>query len=438
MPATPSTRASAPIDLSYRIGEARISASDVQFQAVLAHAYGGRPPVRPRCLCTPEGAEMYITRIGATFYLKRMPGQGSAHAWRCPSFEPPALLSGLGQVLGEAIQEDPADGVTALKLGFSLTRHGRRPPDPPSEAEDASATGSRARLSLRGLLHFLWEDAGFNAWSPAMAGKRNWAVIRKYLLASADKKRCRDGALTQWLYLPEVWDETQRVAIATRRRGLFLSIATARRATRKLLLLLGEVRLLEPGRYGHRLVVKHAPDVDFSIDDDLYASLRRRFATEISTWEAAADAPARPGHLIVLATFSVAASGRPALEEAILMWVTSNWIPVEDAFDAEVVGRLTADGRRFTRCLRYNLPRSAPTACAVSTDLHGPVVHYILRPDAEEHHARLEALIADSGLAAWVWRPAEGPPPPIGAEAGNALARAPASSATAFDPFAGH
>jgi Protein of unknown function (DUF1173) len=37
------------------------------------------------------------------------------------------------------------------------------------------------KLSLRGTLHYLWEQAGFNKWSPGMAGKRNWFVIRKYL-----------------------------------------------------------------------------------------------------------------------------------------------------------------------------------------------------------------------------------------------------------------
>lgn len=80
---------------------------------------------RPHCLCLgslePEGIEMYVARLGGGFIVKRMPNTGSYHAPDCPSYEPPAEFSGLGQVLGSAITENPATGETALKLGFSLS-----------------------------------------------------------------------------------------------------------------------------------------------------------------------------------------------------------------------------------------------------------------------------------------------------------------------------
>nr|WP_231711623.1 DUF1173 family protein [Xanthobacter dioxanivorans] len=43
-----------------------------------------------------------------------------------------------------------------------------------------------SRLSLRALLHYLWEQAEFNRWRPAMTGRRNWAVLRKFLLEAAE------------------------------------------------------------------------------------------------------------------------------------------------------------------------------------------------------------------------------------------------------------
>jgi len=55
---------------------------------------------------------MYVARLGEGFIVKRMPDTGSHHAPDCPSYEPPAELSGLGQVLGSAITEDPATGET--------------------------------------------------------------------------------------------------------------------------------------------------------------------------------------------------------------------------------------------------------------------------------------------------------------------------------------
>jgi hypothetical protein len=40
-------------------------------------------------------------------------------------------------------------------------------------------------MSLRALLHFLYERAGFNRWYPAMEGRRNQGVLHKYLCEAA-------------------------------------------------------------------------------------------------------------------------------------------------------------------------------------------------------------------------------------------------------------
>ena len=69
-----------------------------------------------------RGIEMYVARLGYGFIVKRMPSTGSQHAPDCPSYEPPAEFSGLGQVLGSAITEDPATGETTLKLDFSMSK----------------------------------------------------------------------------------------------------------------------------------------------------------------------------------------------------------------------------------------------------------------------------------------------------------------------------
>ena len=41
-------------------------------------------------------------------------------------------------------------------------------------------------MSLHALMHFLFERAGFNRWSPAMEGKRNQGVLHKYLMNAAE------------------------------------------------------------------------------------------------------------------------------------------------------------------------------------------------------------------------------------------------------------
>lgn len=425
----------------YLVAGQRLSAGDPVLQAYLEAAYRERSLVaRPRCLCTASGAEMYVTRIGGAFHLKRMPGHGVDHAWSCASYAPPVDLSGLGQVLGAAIQEDLLDGTTSLKLGFSLAKVGRRSPALAETSEADAATSSGARLSLRGLLHYLWEEAGFNSWSPAMSGKRSWPVMRKYLLAGVERKRCRGAPLSESLFIPEPWDEARKDEIAARRRALFLTVASVRKTPRKLMLLLGEVRLIEPARYGHRLIVKHAPDVEFGLDDVLVAAMKRRFETELATWEAQLPGRDRAGHLMVFGTFSVGLSGRPAMEELVLMSTSRQWIPVDDAFDGELVERLTSAGYRFTRCLRYNLPSTKPLACAIVPEsTPEPTALYLVRPGvAETYEQLLDQIAQGSGMQSWIWRPGEGAMPDLPAR-GHPNPRRPQPSTEPaggdFDPF---
>ena len=93
--------------------------------------------LRPSCLCQGSGVPMYIAQLGEHLVLKRMPNSGKVHAPDCDSFEPPPELSGLGQVMGSAIREDPDAGLTTLKLDFSLTKAPGRAAPVPGEAAPA-------------------------------------------------------------------------------------------------------------------------------------------------------------------------------------------------------------------------------------------------------------------------------------------------------------
>ncbi len=108
---------------------------------------------RPRCLCLVEGVEMYVARLAGTsdgFIVKRMPDTGSHHAPDCPSYEPPAESSGLGQVLGSAISEDPATGETTLKLDFPLSKMAGRSTMPAAgEASDSVASRRHEAVAAR-------------------------------------------------------------------------------------------------------------------------------------------------------------------------------------------------------------------------------------------------------------------------------------------------
>ena len=82
----------------YEIAGRRFEIGSRGFAEAIADAHAAHQ--RPRCMCLVEGVEMYVARLGDGYIVKRMPDTGSHHAPDCPSYEPPAESSGLGQVLG--------------------------------------------------------------------------------------------------------------------------------------------------------------------------------------------------------------------------------------------------------------------------------------------------------------------------------------------------
>jgi Protein of unknown function (DUF1173) len=290
-------------------------------------------------------------------------------------------LSGLGQMLGTAISENPVTGETALKLGFSMSKMGGRAtiPAPGSPSDSVACDGTK--LSLRGLLHYLWDQADLTRWQPGFAGKRSWGTVRRHLLLAAE----------------------QRDAISTRRIGQWGLAVAAPGKPQNLMLLVAEVKEIVPARYGFKAVIKHVPDQAFALDEQLYRRLGRRFETELALWGSAGNV-----HMIAIATFGVSNAGIPVIAEMSLMPVTPQWLPIEDSFDRQLVDRLVSDGRSFIKGLRYNLPLGHLFASATLTDADGSAPMLFIAPrgfDESELIRSSKELAIGSGSACWVWVP---------------------------------
>jgi hypothetical protein len=242
----------------YQIDGQSIHSDDPAFPELLASIYCSR--ARPLCLCRTPGIEMYVAKVDEKYLIKRMPNSGSGHAPVCDSYEPPPELSGLGQVIGSAIQENPDEGTTALKFDFALSKGASRSAPAPSGKETDSVKTDGNKLTLRGTLHYLWDEAGFNRWAPTMAGKRSWYVIRKYLLQAAEDKTAKGASLAGMLYMPESFNAEKKNEITQRRLAQMMRIATPEKGARRLMLVVGEVKELAQSRYGHKIVLKHLPD----------------------------------------------------------------------------------------------------------------------------------------------------------------------------------
>lgn len=392
----------------YQLDAVVTDSADADFSAALARVHG--TAVRPLCMCRNPGVEMYVAKINGGFFIKRMPSTGGNHAASCESYEPPPELSGLGQVAGSAIQEDPDSGTTALKFDFSLSKAAGRAAPTPSGKEPDSVKTDGNKLSLRGTLHYLWEEAGFNRWAPKMAGRRSWSVIRKYLLQSASDKTAKGTSLAELMYMPEPFAAEHKDAIAQRRLAQLGKCAAAEKGARRLMLVIGDVKEFAVARYGHKVVLKHAPDFHLMLADDIYKRIFKRFAVELELWNLL-----DVSHLVLIGTMSIGPTGVASLEEAALMCVSENWIPFESTADKMVLDALTAQGLRFMKGMRYNLSSTRPLACAVATDtVPHPTAMYVLPVSASEDYiATMDALIAESSLASWVWRVGDEPMPAL-------------------------
>ncbi len=388
----------------YELGGRRFEIGARGFADAVADAHAAHQ--RPRCMCLVEGVEMYVARLGDGFIVKRLPDTGSHHAPDCPSYEPPAEFSGLGQVLGSAITEDPATGETTLKLDFPLARMPGRSIMPPAGDASDSVSSSGTKLSLRGLLHYLWDQAELTRWHPGFAGKRSWATVRRKLVQAALHKSTRGHSLSSRLYLPEPFSVDERDAINARRLAQWQQAAATPGKPQNLMLLMGEVKEIMPARYGFKAVVKHMPDQAFAIDEQLYRRLGQRFEPELALWGASDDI-----HMVMIATFGVGSGGVPAIHELCLMPATRQWLPVADGFEKQLLDRLVGENRSFVKGLHYNLGRGDRIASAVLTDCEGsPPMLFIRSADADESSPGPETNAAGD-TPAWTWRRSGEPMP---------------------------
>ena len=380
---------------SYRVGKVTIASGSPDFEDEIASAHSDK--IRPLCLCQRQGIETYIARLDDKHIVKRMPGTGSQHDSACEHFEPPASLSGLGDVMGKAIQNQ-TDGTSVLKLDFSLTRSGGRAAPKPSENPGATVKSDASKLTLLGLLHYLWHEADLHRWAASFRGKRNWRVVRSRLLDAASHKMSKKMPLLDRLYIPEPFFADHAEDIDLRRSSFLRRFRSSDPKKRELILIVAEVKSMEPARYGTKIVVKHAPRFSIFLDDKAHAQVKKKFSAEIAINEAN-----ETSHLMMIATASVNEANAAVIEEIGLMLVNSDWLPVESIEEFSLLETLTTDSRSFLKGLRFNV-RDRPLASALLTDTKPPVGLYLVPPDEDAAFAGIiDELSAQTGIKAWKW-----------------------------------
>jgi len=374
-----------------------IGADDPQLQEALAYVYD--TPERPRCLCVPGGVEMYVARH-RQFVVKRMPDSGSAHHPGCPSYEPEIQQSGLGELVGEAVLETEP-GRVELRVDFPWTRVIGRgvPRGEPQQVSEVAVP--RRRMSLRAVMHFLFERAGFNRWSPAMAGKRNQRVLRKYLLEAAEEIMVKGVPLAERLYVPEPFSESAKAEAAQRRREK-LAVLRPHDGQSPLALVLGEFKASELAGQDHRVWIRHMPDAPLLIAGRSWERIERVFAPLFEARDADTGHPVR---LVLAALIRARRESTYEIDAASLMLTSEQWIPIEGVHELPLIDALIRQHRRFVKPLRYDARSVAAFPNALLLDA-GPApvpLHVISAFMEPKEWAAKEKTISVGGQDAWVW-----------------------------------
>lgn len=385
-------------------------AEDDGLQGALARVHDS--PSRPRCLCVPGGVEMYVAHH-RQYLAKRMPDTGDRHHPSCPSYEPGPAASGLGELLGEAvIQIDPVR--VELRVEFPwVHRPGRSSVlGVGQEAQPAQETSRpRRHLSLRALMHFLFERAGFNRWSPAMAGKRNQAVLHKYLMQAAEDVLVKGDPLTSRLYVPEAFNAERKAELADRRRAR-LAVLQSEDGGKSMAVVIGEFKGSEPALTGQRIWIRHMSDAPLLADAGTWARVQRRFASLFEARDADGGAGLR---VMMAALIRARRENTYEIELASVMLANEEWIPLDGVHEARLLRALVTQGRRFIKPLRYDARTASAFANAMLLDAGPqPVALHVVSPfmPASERDAKARAIEGSGAGRAWVWN-TSGPMPPL-------------------------
>jgi hypothetical protein len=384
----------------YFIRGRTFESADPALQAALARVY--ETSERPRCMCVSGGVEMYIAKH-AEFVVKRMPGTGNVHHATCQSFEPEPGISGLGELFGEAIVEHAPDQVE-IRTDFPLARVAGRPlPRGEAATDPAVVKAPRRRMSLRAVLHFLYDRARFNRWYPGMAGKRSQGVIRHYLLKAAEGVLLKGDTLDKRLYVPEPWRLERREEISERRRSKLMMLMSPEADVQfKMAIVIGQLVEVENTAYGRRLTIKHMPDVPLYIDNKAWERAERAYATILQAVDA--DVARKP-RVLLAALIYAKREHLYQVDTLSLMLVTDQWVPIEGLHELDLIEELQRQNRAFYKPLKADAKSAAGFPNVLLLDAVGGPAHlHVLSAFMEPKERAIKVKTIEAlGKGAWAW-----------------------------------
>lgn len=382
----------------YQVKGRQYSADSPALQAVLRDIYGSAE--RPRCMCVEGGVDMYVARH-TYMVVKRMPGTGPQHHVTCESYEPDAEQSGLGALMGQAVIDQNPE-LVEVRLGFPLGYRAGKPIAPGEGGQAAEVKVSQGAMSLRALLHFLFERAGFNRWYPQMEGKRNQNVIHKYLTSAASEIQTKGLRLNERLLVPEAFAEARQAEQSAARRRKLATLYTSNGREQPFALVIGEFKSADECASGRKLFIRHMPETPLFIENKAWDRVQKQYGTMFNALELGL----KPSPRLMMAMLVYARTERAFhIDTATCMLTSHQWIPLEGTHEIELIETLVRQRRAFAKPLRYDAASVGQFANALLLDTNdAPTPLHIISPFTNERDRRAKDKLLAASDGVWVWQ----------------------------------
>ena len=304
--------------------------------------------------------------------------------------------------MGEAIIEHGPESIE-LRLDFPFARMPGRSIARGTLQEPADVKVAPRRMSLRAVMHFLFERAGMNRWTPAMRGKRNQGVLHKYLTQAAEEVTSKGLPLSEHLYVPEPFSETGKLQIAERRRKKFAVLQLpADEARVNMMLVLGEFKGSEETAFGRKVWLKHMSDVPLLTDARTWKRIERVYRPLFEARDA--DTACKP-RIVICALIFARREHLYQIDTASFMLTSQEWIPLNGSHEIDLIHALVEQQRRFVKPLQYDAKSAAsfPNALLLDAGATPLALHVVSGDmDSKEQAAKEKALKFSEGTP-WVW-----------------------------------
>ena len=315
-------------------------------QAILNNAK--RDTATVECCCKRIALLMHIKQRKQGYSVCRNPNTGNTHHPLCDRYAAPHALSGRQGYSEKAVKR--VDDVIVVSPDFSLTLC--KPSANTLSTPTSTTSGTkRNTVTLLGLFNVIFEQAGFNRWTPKMKDKRQYKTFSYYISKTLEGMRFSRGK-----------SMADNVVVVSPHYSLRTAVNNVCKAGQKTpkrrCVVIGRIQCVTKARVHageQTYALKHISDNDsvpFFIRDAQWRQCQRSYMTAAPSGDN--FTPDTTQYYLVISVVSMNKRGSLNIEQCAVMPTTRDFIPYDSSHEHNVAQTLVEQDRAFEKPLRYD------------------------------------------------------------------------------------